>query len=186
MVEEIFPYTIDHDDRIVSVGEAWLEFARENGAANLTRGAVLGRSLWDFVAGTETRLLYEGLFERVRSGEGPFVIPFRCDSPERFRFMRLVVQRSTGGAIDIQGTLVREQQRPFYSILDQAFPRSESSLPMCSLCKKVQAFGLRWLELEDALRELDLFGAPAVPRIDYVVCDDCAWQDPKSAGGCAA
>ena len=186
MDESSCPYSIDRDDAIISVSDSWLGFARENDAYDLTRESVLGRPIWDFVAGTETQKLYAALFARLRAGEGPFLLPFRCDSPDRFRFMRLALAASSGGAIELTGILIREQERPFFSILDRAFPRTETRLPMCSLCKKIQAFGLRWLELEDAVRELDLLSAAALPRIDYVVCDGCSSPGSDALGGCAA
>jgi hypothetical protein len=177
-----FAYAIHPDDTIASVSDSWLEFAHENRAPELTRDYVVGRSLWSFVAGSETRLLYEALFHRVRTRAESFELPFRCDSPDRFRFMRLIVKHGPGDLIDCEGILVREQARPFYTILDRAFPRTTARLPMCSLCKRVYALGARWLELEVAIEQLNLFDTASLPEIEYAVCDDCRSAGRRASG----
>ena len=65
MDEREFSYSIDRDDTIASVSDSWLEFARENQASELTRDRVVGRRLWSFIAGRETRLLYEDVFLKL-------------------------------------------------------------------------------------------------------------------------
>jgi hypothetical protein len=44
---------------------------------------------------------------------------------------------------------------------------------MCSLCKRILAREARWLEVQDAIRELDLFDSASLPELEYVICDDC-------------
>ena len=112
-------YFIDADDVLVSVDEEWLAFAKENAAPELTRGRVIGRPLWDFVEGERTRELYRELYERVRSRLTRLSVPFRCDAPDRYRFMRLELEPAAAGAIGCTGVLVREQTRVYLPILDQ-------------------------------------------------------------------
>jgi len=181
-----FAYSIHPDDTIASVSDAWLEFADENRAPELTRDHVVGRSLWSFVAGSETRTLYEALFHRVRTRAESFDLPFRCDSPDRYRFMRLVLKPGPGGSVDCEGILVRDQARPFYSILDRAFPRSTARLPMCSLCKRLYALESQWLELEVAIERMDLFDTASLPELEYTVCDDCRSSVRRTSGSGAA
>lgn len=171
--ERRFVYSVDARDTLDSVNEDWLRFARDNGAPELTRERVLGRPLWDFIEGPETRELYAGLFEAVRRRGETFEIPFRCDSPDRFRFMQLALAPGREGGIVCRGLLVREQPRPFYSILDRAFPRAPDTLRLCSLCKRVLVHGSRWTELADAVRELGLFARDAAPDLEHGVCDRC-------------
>lgn len=173
MSDRVFAFSIERNDAIHSVSDAWLEFARANGASELTRESVIGHSLWQFIRGRDTRSVYENLFARVRQEAMTFELPFRCDSPDRFRFMQLTLMPGDRGAIHLRGLLIREQERPFYSILDQAFPRTESRLPMCSLCKRIYAYDSRWLELEEAVVQLELFGPSDLPEIDYTVCHEC-------------
>ena len=111
MRQPSFVYSIDHNDSLLYVDEPWLAFARENRAPELTRDHVLGRSLWEFVAGAETRLLYESLFLKLRTSSGSIELPFRCDSPDRFRFMRLILESGPRESIRMTGILERERER---------------------------------------------------------------------------
>lgn len=173
MPDAIVSYQVDTRDRIVAIGDGWLAFARENGAPELTEAAVVGARWPDFVANGETRVLYERIFERVRAHDVEVILPFRCDSPDRFRFMRLVISPGLAGTLICRGLLVREQARPFYSILDKAFPRSDRSLPICSLCRRIEVAGAEWLEAEDAVARLDLFDSARLPRLEERVCPSC-------------
>lgn len=186
MSDRTFAYSICRDDTVASVSDSWLAFARENRASELTRESVVGRPLWVFVEGKETRLLYEDLFQKVRAGAASYELPFRCDSPDRFRFMRLVLRPAPQDSIECEGILVREQSRPFFSILDRAFPRSSDTLAMCSLCKRIWAFDLRWLEVEEAIHQLKLFDSARPPELRYTVCEDCAATDRRASGPAAA
>ena len=56
-------YTIDATDSISSVSPSWLVFARANGARELTRESVVGRSLWDFIDGERVHELYRLVVE---------------------------------------------------------------------------------------------------------------------------
>jgi len=63
-----FIWTIDDADRIVYVNDAWLAFAGENTAPQLTASVVLDQPIWGFIQGQETRYLYKQIFSRVRAG----------------------------------------------------------------------------------------------------------------------
>jgi hypothetical protein len=92
-------YAVDGNDVIVSLGDDWLRFARENAAAELSRESVIGHNLWEYVAGNATRELYEVIFRRVRDQRRTLVLPFRCDSPDRFRFMQLAIESGEGPTV---------------------------------------------------------------------------------------
>jgi hypothetical protein len=49
---ETLSYAIDDQDRLIKVDAGYYRFAEENGWEEA--GSSLGRSLWDFVAGTRT------------------------------------------------------------------------------------------------------------------------------------
>jgi len=169
-----FDYAIDAQDVIVWLGEAWLEFARENCAPELRRESVLGKSLWEYVAGESTRELYEVLFRQVRDEGKTIVLPFRCDSPDRFRFMQLAMAPGEGSRLRLSGRLLRQQTRPHLKLLDRLVTRSSEPLPVCSVCLRVEILGTSWVEADEAVERLDLFSSSELPPLDYRVCADCA------------
>ena len=80
---QIIQYIIDAEDRIVYVSDNWWFFAEENGAdASCYPPHLLGRSLWDFIDGEETRYLYGALTGKVRQAKKGIQVPIRCDSPD--------------------------------------------------------------------------------------------------------
>ncbi|MDJ0851663.1 MAG: hypothetical protein QNK04_25080 [Myxococcota bacterium] len=182
-----FEYGLDGTNAIRAVSDAWIDFARANGAPQLTREAVVGRSLWRFIAGDTTRDLYEVIFARVRRDQERLVLPFRCDSPDRFRFMQLVVAPGTGGGLNLAGILLREQARPYLPILDRLRPRSPGTLPMCSVCMRLQILGNQWVEAVEAVERLDLFDSARLPTLDPRICEDCdrRVRAPQAAGASA-
>jgi hypothetical protein len=60
-------YSIDDRDVVCSISSSWLLFARSNDGRHLTHDSVVGRSLWEFVAGERVRSIYLTLLDRVRS-----------------------------------------------------------------------------------------------------------------------
>lgn len=180
-----YTYVIDVADRVVSVGESWLEFARENDAPELTRERVLGSSLWDFVAGSETRVLYERLFASLRQDGRPRSIPFRCDSPMLYRFMELRLAPSERSGIQLSGVLLREQVRVYIPLLDRALKKAMYSFPFCSVCNRVFAFGF-WLETDEAIRRLHAFETSKPPALDPTFCDPCRSALKQAAGPAAS
>jgi hypothetical protein len=165
-------YEIDADDRIRMLGGRWLRFARENDAPELTPEAVIGRPLWEFIAGAETHALYREVLRRVREEDVRLVLPFRCDSPSFQRWMRLVMTPRGGGAVRFDGLMVRKLERLHLGILDPHAPRRPQDLPMCSCCKRVH-LDFDWLEPEAAIARLHVLGAEPYPRLKQVICLSC-------------
>ncbi len=164
-------YTLDASDRIVEIDGGWDAFAVANGCPELTRAAVRGRDLFDFVTGAEARELTRLLLARTRAGS-PVDVGFRCDAPGVRRFLRLALQREAGGGVHCSSTLVREEARPRQPLLDTSLPRSQASVRMCSWCKKVEAGG-RWLEVERAIDQLQLMEGNDLPWLNHAICPAC-------------
>ncbi|HEY2025400.1 MAG TPA: hypothetical protein VGG78_00240, partial [Gemmatimonadaceae bacterium] len=165
-------YTIDQTDRLTGVDAGWRNFALANGAPELADDGVLGRRLWEFVAGAEVRLLYQALFARVRSTGTPIEIPFRCDAPDRRRFMRLSVRPlDQQDWLALTANLEREERRPPVDWpttylsgrtlgADQDVAPTSSLIHMCSWCKRIDCGG--WLEIEEAMEQCGLMLAGAL------------------------
>lgn len=168
-----YEYSIDESDRLVSVSNTWVDFARANGAPELTRERVVGRPLWEFMEGAEIREIYELLFGWVRRHQSVIELPFRCDSPDCLRFMRLRLTPSEAGRIDLAAVLDREERRPHLMILDCLSARSEYAFPLCSFCRRIFAFGA-WLEPEEAIARLGWLESRHPPQIEEDVCGYCS------------
>lgn len=165
-------YRVDPRARIVWTSANWDRFARENGAPELAGAAVRGASLWDFVSGPQTRHLYEALFARVEETQGSLRLPFRCDSPNVRRFMELRIAYLSGGELELQARLLREEARPAVRLVDPAASRRGEALVVCSFCKSVRTPGA-WVEVEEAVARLGVFDADTVPPLRYGVCPAC-------------
>ena len=168
-----YDYAIDRSDVIESVSEAWLHFAQINGAPKLTREAVIGRSLWEFMSGSDTRSFYRTLFHRVRSKQIEVDLPFRCDSPDLLRFMLLHIRPVSNTGLELSGRLVREEQRRRRVPLRNELPGDEGqSFVMCSLCKRVDAFG-SWIEPEVAVKWFYVFETVREAEVQHGICGQC-------------
>ena len=177
-------YSIDRSDRLFSLGEGWEGFARRNDAPELMRDRVLGLPIWGFIHGEETRQVYRQLFDWVREFDARIAVPFRCDSPDLFRFMRLEVSSGSEGEIRMQSVLELEKPRHHLSLLDRTLGRSRDVLPTCSFCKRILAVG-KWSEPEVALAATGLAESALPPETREVVCERCRLLAGGLAGGLA-
>ena len=171
---ETFTYLIDSQDRFVEVDENWLRFAQENGARHLARReAVLGRPLWDFIVGQETRHIYELMLAKVRMLQVTLQVPFRCDSPGCRRFMEMQISPEAQGGVRFTTWIVRLEHRAPVGLLEASEDRSSEFITICSWCKKVQIAPGTWAEVEEAVRALDLFASPRLPQLTHGMCPSC-------------
>ena len=166
-------YVIDVRDIIESVDSNWLAFARDNGASDLTEGAVVGKSLFDYLDGHETQRLYRIVQDRVRRTGQSVLIPFRCDGPSVRRFMELQVTLLEFGKIEFVGRTIREEERAEVPLFDSTIARGGESVVVCVWCKQVRIERDVWLEVEDAIERMGLFEMLPLPPIAHGVCDEC-------------
>lgn len=157
---------------IYQVDANWVAFAAENGLPALTAEAVTGKSLWNYLLNSTSKQFYKIFMAEVRKTGRPITVPFRCDSPECRRFMKLCLLSLPDGALEFRSGLIREEARPRVNLLDPEFPRTEEFLTMCAWCKKVKAPD--WMEAEDAVQRLKFFDQPQLPRISHGICEDCS------------
>jgi len=172
-------YRIDDSDRIIDVSGYWLQFAAENLAAESCQpDRVLGRLIWEFIDGSETRHLYEIILKRVRQAHMPVTLPFRCDSPDMRRYLELTIVPIGNDAIEFYSRVLREEPRESVDLLKPDAQRSDEYIKMCSNCKKIERGENRWVEVETGIAELQLFESSNLPQITHGLCDDCynAWM----------
>ena len=166
-------WTIDRENVITSVGGDWDAFAAGNEAAALCGSGVVGRSLFEFIDGEETQRIYRLLLRRVRALDAPILVPFRCDSPEMRRDMRLEIEPLSERAIEFRGVLVAAEPRAHLRLLARNAPRSEPLLVSCSFCLRIRLSDDEWVEAEDAVVRLGLLARERIPRLAHGVCPAC-------------
>ena len=169
-----YQYRVDATDAIVSVDPLWIAFAQENGAEELTEQSVVGRSLWDFFAGDETRALFKQVHALVRSRGKKVVLPFRCDSPNLERHMRMTISDQGQGQLSYDNVIVRAVPQFYLGLLDTSRPRSRSFLTMCSCCKRCLLEPHGWLDVVETSLRLRLFEAETPPELRHTICPTCA------------
>ncbi len=165
-------YEIDAADRIVRVGPGWSAVALAAGAPGLKDEMVVGRPLWDFITDPTTRQLYAALLERVRTEARPLGFSFRCDTPTERRLMQMRLTGLPAGGAAFEVRVIAVQARPAVALLDAGTPR-RGMVRMCSWCKRLPVPSGEWLEVEDALKVLDLLDATPLPAITHGICPRC-------------
>jgi len=124
----------------------------------------------DFIAGPETRYIFDRILARARDGVG-MTLPFRCDSPTERRHMSLTVTSLGRNEVEFRSRLVEAQPRDSIAVLEPDPPRSESLITLCSWCNRGR-IGDRWAEIEEVVAELRLFDA-VVPKLTHGMCPTC-------------
>jgi len=171
---ELITYTLDQDDKIISLSGNWEAFAQANQAGDeLKIQKILGRSIWEFIQGIETNHLYNIIFQRIREGKPTTPFPFRCDSPALRRYLTLVIELLPQGHLKIESRTISVTPREAVILLDKASLRSESLVTLCSMCKKMKISENDWAEIEDGIRKLELFGTQECPQISHGLCKSC-------------
>jgi hypothetical protein len=165
-------YQMNDRDEIVFVNQAWDTFASANCGEFLTRRHVLGRPLWEYITDHTTRVLYQDILARVRSGRS-VRFNLRCDSPECRRLLEMDVSRGLNDVIEFRVRTLSQQAREPQPLFDSDRPHSNEFVRACGWCKKVVASG-RWVEVEEAVLLLGLFERPILPDVTHGICEDCS------------
>jgi len=168
-----FVYCIDSRDHITAVNDPWREFAIENGAAGLAHDTVVGRSLWSYVADSETLHLYQQMLRRLRTNRQSIRVPFRCDAPALRRYMELEMTVANDDSVCFTAEIVRLEPRAPVALLDDSHRRRDGLLRMCSWCKKVELDDKTWADVEEAVKRLRIFEQARLPHITHGMCDAC-------------
>jgi hypothetical protein len=170
-----YQYRIDKDDTIVWVNDSWLAFAKENNAAELTDSLVVGRCLWTFIADKETCDIYKSLYSRVRDRHETAIVPFRCDSPNVRRDMRLTISKDdTDETLLCESVIVQVLPHRYLSVLDLERSRTKEILTMCSCCKRVLVEPEGWVDVEAFCERLRDRGRTIRPATRHSLCLNCS------------
>jgi hypothetical protein len=170
-MKTVYSYIIDENDLIVSVDEAWKQFARDNGSPELI-DQVVGKSLWDFIGNPLLTRLYQRAAEAVRKCKTDFKMDFRCDSPDQLRFMTMQIIALPEGRIKFENTLLHTQSRDECRPTEMVNRSLAPPLSLCGRCNRVRFEGV-WLELDSLLDRLpDTDDQPV--HFQFGLCSDCS------------
>ena len=163
-------YEVDADNRVSEVGPGWDEFALANDSPGATRDRVIGRDLFGFLDGAETRALVRLILDRTREAGRCLELPFRCDGPGVRRFMVFTGEVRAGGGVRVHTRQLGEGEREALPFLERT-GRGREPIRMCSWCNRIAAAD-QWLEAESAADRLGLF-LRELPRITHGICPGC-------------
>jgi hypothetical protein len=162
-------YTIDAYDRLVAVNREFVaSFAPQDEAQ-----ALIGRPVWDFVAGTLPRQLWAVLYARVRAANAPLFVPLRADSATERRVVDVELHPMVDRFIRHVRECVWVEPRPAIALLDPNYPRDERSLLRCAWCARVRVRLGVWQEIEAAQSALRIEATQTLPAVRDGVCAAC-------------
>ncbi len=168
-------YVVDADNRIVSVNEAWDDFAAENNGISVLAERVIGRNLFEFITDPSTQHIYRQMLARIRGGID-LRFSYRCDSPDCRRLMEMQVRGSDAqGGVEFRSiTLEAHSREPLH--LPQADGGTEAEPETlqraCGWCNRLEVDGV-WMEIEDAVTRLRMMERHTAPMVTHGMCADC-------------
>jgi len=167
-------YEIAADDTIRFVDDRWNRFAEINDGAELQKPAILGQSLWDFIADETTVSLYQQLIARVREGRIAR-FKFRCDSPDCRRMLEMFLSGDAEGNVKFETHPLRIERRHEVPLFSRRTARSQELLRTCAWCNRIDVSkqAPAWVEVEDAVKQLALFEMVNLPRLTHGICESC-------------
>lgn len=168
-------YEVDRSGKLMSLGEGWVEFARENGWDDCQEGDVLGRLLLDFVDDATIRHLIKMVEKRVRDSGIELNYQYRCDSPDRKRYMEMVVSPVADGGILYKSTILKEVPRsPIqWNLVKKETTGLENLAIVCSYCLRFDGGEKGWMEVEEMMQLPDFRAKSSYPDISHGMCPDC-------------
>ena len=160
-------YWLNSADTIIAVGSGWDSFASENEGQAVVADLVVGRSLWDFIAGDPTRMWLSSILTLARIGSTPVSRPYRCDSSTVKRFMNLEIFKEADERMHLVHTLVRTEPMASPRSFTPTISSGKKTMQRCSVCNRVNT-STGWTDADHLDPSL---GTPIA--IIYAVCADC-------------
>lgn len=107
---ETYSHKVDAKGIIVSVSDNWQSFAEENlGGSTYLPENVIGTYLLDHIHEPETKHLYELILQKVRKYRRQATFSFRCDSPDKRRFLELSVIPLKDNSTEFKSQIIKTE-----------------------------------------------------------------------------
>ena len=169
-----YSHKVDTKGIIVNVSDNWQSFAEENlGVSNCLPKNVIGTHLLDHIHDPETKHLYELIMHKVRKYRRNAMFSFRCDAPNKRRYLELTVIPLKDGSLEFKSQIIRTELREFVELMRSDIERSEEYLKICSMCKKIAISETEWEEVEIAIEKMRLFELEVLPQFTHGLCQPC-------------
>jgi hypothetical protein len=175
METETITYWLDTKDRISSIHGPWDKFADENDGVGVRACDVYGRSIWDYVTGDTTRMWLGAVFQLARLRGVRIERPYRCDSPDLKRFMRMHISPDEKGGLQIEHKMLNIEERISPIYIQHGSENVSKNLTLrCSFCGRVKQREA-WLE-PPSVHAI----TPCKIIVAYSVCEDCQQMMPQT------
>jgi hypothetical protein len=158
-------YRLDKNNLIFDVNSSWNKFASENEGQSVFSENVVGRNIFEFIKGDPTRMWYETIITLARMQGNVVERPYRCDSPDLKRFMRMRIIPESDSILRLEHEVIGIEPRG--SSVNFEFNRvgRPDYRLRCSICGRIRD-GEEWKEAGHGNEELHIV-------VIYGVCDDC-------------
>lgn len=164
-------YLVDADDRLIRVNEAWNIFANANDGKELC-GTMTGKRLWGYITDLSVQKLYRALADRIRKTGRSVEFPFRCDSPEVRRFMRMRIEPEENGTLRYACHTDRIEPQPVSKFFDH-FSAQPQAVSLCGVCGRVKVRN-EWVDVEDVYSGDTAVAQDRPVWVHSTICKSCA------------
>lgn len=177
-------YVVGFDGSILAIGERnWNKAVSGTGAVHLNAEAMIGANIFECMSGEEIVFAYRRyLWDFLKGRREEVSFPFRCDSPNRRRDLKMkmsaVYENDRPIAVMFQSLVLSEKRRARINLLDTAYMKevqvAEGRLPLITLCSfchavKRRAADVQWQPLEVYFGN----GGDDRVRVGHGICPFC-------------
>jgi len=166
-------YRIDETDRITYVNPSWETFAKaNNGLPSCGFSAIKGHSVCGYFSDAETEMIYQRIFEKVRSSQSSITFNIHCDSVTTVRILKTSVIPLPQNHLELRFKVTKERERDPYILINLA-KETQNIISMCSYCGDLKDSRGNWSPIETEVTNQDLFQHALLPKISHGICPNC-------------
>lgn len=155
---------------IESILVSWRDYADSDDEKLPAEVALVGTKLESHVAGANTNEFLATLLNAVMEQGQDCELPYRCDAPDKKRFMLMQISRLADKRLKLSHQLLSETSLPS-TILFRLGSALEAEVCRCSFCCRIRHHRI-WREPEEALCR-KLLRSDVENSVEYMVCADC-------------
>lgn len=163
-------FFLDPSNKIIDVSPDWDSLVLPSGGVAVQSHRVVGRSLWDFVNGGDTRSYLNALFFWCRQTGHALTMPYRCDAPNLRRECRMKITPHIEGGLEIRHDVLLIRETEGFHALEP-----DGTAEQCSQCLSWHG-PAGWYDQTMSVPARDMF-------VHYVICPQCRLAARRALGG---